>query len=221
MTAVLVIAPHMDDEVLGCGATISKHVDQGDRVDVCICCYRVYDRQFDAVANQAERQAAAKAKEILGYRDLRLLDLPDERVNMEFQSLLDGLERTVQDFRPEVVYIPHGGDLHQDHRAVAHGANIALRAAAVPFLRRVLAYEVPSGTEQTFPGTALAFVPNVYVAVENWVERKIDAMAVYERESRLSPHPRSPEMLRARMAAHGAVVGVTAAEAFTLLRETA
>jgi LmbE family N-acetylglucosaminyl deacetylase len=216
---ILVIAPHMDDEVLGCGATIASHVDSGDYVEVCICCHRVYDRQFDAAADTAEREATLKAKEILGYAGLRFLDLGDERLHMEFQALLDGLEAAVGEVRPDVVYIPHAGDLHQDHRTVAHGANIALRALAAPFVRRVLAYEVPSGTEQTFPGTALPFIPNVFVAVDDWIERKVEAMAAYERESRPFPHPRSPEMLRARHAGHGAIIGTAAAEAFTLLRE--
>lgn len=216
---VLIIAPHMDDEVLGCGATIAKHVNEGDQVDVCICCHRVYDRQFDSSVNEAERQATLRAKEILGYNNVQFLNLPDECVNLEFQSLLDGLERAIQDLRPSVVYIPHSGDLHQDHRAVAHGANISLRALAAPFVRRILAYEVPSGTEQTFPGTAPAFVPNVYVTVDKWVEHKIKAMDAYARESRPFPHPRSEKMLRAKLATHGAVNGVEAAEAFLLLRE--
>ena len=140
MKRVLIIAPHMDDEVLGCGATLAKHVAAGDKLDVCISCNRAYDRTYDQAANDSERSATLKAKEILGYSGLRFLELQDERVQSEFPILIDGLETVVQEMRPDVVYAPHVGDLHQDHQSVAHGVNISVRAIAAPFVSRVLAY---------------------------------------------------------------------------------
>lgn len=217
---VLVIAPHMDDEVLGPGATVARHVQQGDHVTVCITCNRAYDREYDEDAIAQEKDCTRRARKVLGYDDLRFLDLPDERVDDRFQDLLDGLEETVGTAQPEVTYVPYAGDLHQDHRTVAHGANIALRAHAAPSVRRVLAYEVPSATEQTFPDADEGFTPNVYVDVADQFETKLDAMAEYERESRDFPHPRSPQMLTARARKRGAEAGMEAAEAFTLLRET-
>ena len=95
---------------------------------------------------------------------------------------------------------------------MAHAANVALRSTAAPFARRVLAYEVPSGTEQTFAA-------NVYVDIESQLERKLAALAAYERESRPFPHPRSAEALRARAQVRGVECGRAAAEAFVLLRE--
>ncbi len=219
MARILVIAPHMDDEVLGCGGTIARHVDAGDEVAVSIVCHRVYQRQFDAAANEAERASTRRASTILGYGVLEFLDLPDERLHMHFQELLDALERAVATFRPEIVYVPHAGDLHQDHRTVAHGSNIALRALSANAPQRVLAYEVPSSTEQVFPNTSIPFVPNVFIDIEGQLDRKLAAMAAYERESRPSPHPRSPEMLTARARLYGTQCRRAAAEAFMLLRE--
>jgi LmbE family N-acetylglucosaminyl deacetylase len=214
-----VIAPHMDDEVLGCGGAIVRHAELGSEVWVCVCSHRVYNRQFNPEKNAEERRASEEAQAILGYASQRHLDLPDERLNEVFQSLLDGLESIVREFEPEAVYLPFAGDLNQDHRTVAHAANIAVRHSAAPFIRRVLAYEVPSGTEQTFPGTAPPFQPNCYIDVSDVVAAKLSAMAAYERESREAPHPRSPELLMALMAVRGSVVGSEAAEAFMLLRE--
>jgi LmbE family N-acetylglucosaminyl deacetylase len=210
----------MDDEVLGCGGAIAKHVAAGDEVAVWIVCHRVYERQYNAEANEAERANTRRAQYILGYQTLEFLDLPDERLHMHFQELLDGLERAVATCRPAVAYVPHGGDLHQDHRTVAHGSNIALRALSAHAPQRVLAYEVPSSTDQVFPNTATLFVPNVFMDIEAHLERKLAAMAAYERESRHAPHPRSAEMLRARAHVYGTQCQRAAAEAFMLLRET-
>lgn len=220
MKCVLVIAPHMDDEVLGCGGTIARHVDEGDRVDVCVVCNRAYGRKYDPAAIEAEKASARKAKEILGYSGLRFLDMPDERLYAHLQELLEALENTLAESKPDVVYTCHGGDLHQDHRTVAQASNVALRAISTPFAYRVLAYEVPSATEQAFLSTFEMFVPNVFVDIEAQMDRKLKAMAAYERESRPFPHPRSEEMLRARALVRGAQCGRGAAEAFVLLRET-
>ena len=63
---VLVIAPHMDDEVLGMGGTISKHVSEGDEVYVCFVAHRIYEHKYDEEKNRVEIQCALKAKKILG-----------------------------------------------------------------------------------------------------------------------------------------------------------
>lgn len=220
MARVLVIAPHMDDEVLGCGGTIAKHVDAGDHVEVAILCHRAYDHRFDAKANEIERANAEAARRTLGYARVRFLDLPDERLYANLQETLGPLETAVREARPDVAYVPHPGDLNQDHRTAAHASNIALRAIGAPGVRRVLAFEVPSATEQTFAATAPAFAPNVFVDISAQLERKIDAMRAYERESRAFPHPRSAEALRALAAVRGAQSLRPAAEAFMLMRET-
>jgi LmbE family N-acetylglucosaminyl deacetylase len=220
MAQVLVISPHMDDEVLGCGGAIARHVDEGDRVEVCVVCNRAYGHAYDPKAIEQEKKNARAAQRLLGYGGLRFLDLPDEQLHSHFVELLDALERCVDEVKPEVVYTCHAGDLHQDHRVVAHASNIALRPLEAPGVRRILAYEIPSGTPQVFPSTAAAFLPNCFLAIEKQLDRKCSAMAVYERESRSFPHPRSPEMLKAWAQVRGSQCGRSAAEAFVLLRES-
>jgi LmbE family N-acetylglucosaminyl deacetylase len=78
---------------------------------------------------------------------------------------------------------------------------------------------VPSSTDQVPPYPEYQFVPNVYVDVEGYLETKIEAMAQYERESREYPHPRSAEGIRTYAKKRGMEAGITAAEAFSLLRE--
>lgn len=219
VSQVLVISPHMDDEVLGCGGTMVRHVEAGDEVHVCILCNRAYGHSYDSRAIETEKENARKAQAILGYKGLSFFDLPDERLEGEFPDLLKLLEEVVGQVRPEVVYTCHAGDLHQDHRTVARASNIVLRSVSAPFVREVLAYEVPSGTDQVFPGDGSSFLPTVFVDIERQLDRKCQAMAAYERESRRFPHPRSPEMLKALAQVRGAQCGRPAAESFVLLRQ--
>ena len=71
---VLVIAPHMDDEVLGVGGTIARHVSAGDDVYVCFAAHPVYDHRYDEAQNRAEVQNALKAREVLGYKEAKFFN---------------------------------------------------------------------------------------------------------------------------------------------------
>jgi len=216
---VLVVAPHMDDEVLGTGGFIARHVEQGDEVHVCFVAHRIYDHKFDDGHNRVERVCSLKAKDILGYKEATFLNLPDERLDTCIQEIIIPLEQKVRALTPEVVYLPHRGDNNQDHRAVFQAAQVVFRPAATPYLRRLLCYEVPSSTEQSPPVPEAAFLPNYYVDISGQIERKIQALACYGTELRSFPHPRSPGGLRVLAGYRGMASGFEAAEAFLVIRE--
>ena len=216
---VLVAAAHMDDETLGVGGTIVKHLHQGDSVTVFIACQRAYDHRFDPVKVEEEKQSARSAARILGVQDLRFFDLKDERLDSGILELLVPLEKCVQEVRPDVVYTPHRGDVNQDHRAVFQAAWIACRAIGPRPVQRFLCYEVLSSTEQAPPVPESAFQPNFYVNIQPFLGRKIDAMKAYTRELRVFPHPRSVEGIQTLARKRGMEIGCEAAEAFVLLRD--
>ena len=215
---VLVVAPHMDDEALGMGGTILRHVAGGDDVCVCFVADRVYDHTPNRTRSDEERRCAIEAQRHLGYREAIFLELPDERLDACTQDVIIPLERVVQAVQPDVAYLPHRGDNHQDHLAVFHAAQVVFRPSAVS-VRRLLSYEVPSSTEQAPAVPETAFLPNYFVDISAELDRKLAAVACYTREARPFPHPRSPEALRALAVHRGVSAGFTAAEAFVLLRE--
>jgi LmbE family N-acetylglucosaminyl deacetylase len=210
----------MDDEVLGAGGTIARHVARGDEVNVCIVAHRAYGHRFDEEKNRFEMACAGRAREVLGYRETAFLGLPDERLDVSLQEILIPLEEQLGKYDPEVVYIPHRGDLNQDHRAVFQAAVIALRPHANPKVRRVLCYEVPSSTDQAPPFPECAFLPNCYVNITGFLEKKLGALRCYQTERRPFPHPRSDEGLTTMARKRGMESGFPAAEAFMVLRET-
>lgn len=126
---VLVLAPHPDDEVLGCGGTILKHLAQGDPVHVVVA----FDGRAGLPANAAEgtrRQEAAAAAQILGLLPYHFLDHPEGHVPSaaQFEAGVRQLVELFASVGPEIVYAPWPGEAHVDHRTLARAA---FRAAAL------------------------------------------------------------------------------------------
>ena len=210
MARVLVIAPHMDDEVLGCGATIAKHTDQDDEVFVCIIAHRIYNHIFNKEKNDIEINHSQKAKEALGYKEIIYLNLNDERLDVCLQDIIIPLEECVSKIKPEIVYLPFYGDYNQDHRAVFEAGRVVFRPLAADFVKQIFMYETPSSTN--------SFLANHYVNIEKYLNKKINALKCYETESRNYPHPRSEQAVIVLAQKRGVEIGFRAAEAFMILR---
>jgi LmbE family N-acetylglucosaminyl deacetylase len=212
----LVVAPHSDDETLGCGGTIAKHAQSGHEVHVCIVTRGSSEEYTDEflARRDAEIDAAAGILGVsevhkLGYTATDLADTDQTELNADLGNVINGV-------KPDVLYLPHGDDLHRDHRETFEAALVAARPHQTG-IRRILCYETLSETEW---GTPIGdFSPNVYVDIADFVETKIEAMKAYETAIKEFPHPRSVEGIRHLSARRGTEVCLPAAEAFSLVRE--
>ncbi|MCH7505465.1 PIG-L family deacetylase [PVC group bacterium] len=218
MKKVLVLAPHMDDEVLGLGGTISKHVKLGCTVKVCFVCNRAYGHKYEDTLIEKEKNHALEAKRILGYQNHVFLDLNDETLDERLIDTIIPIERVVHEFKPEIVYLPHKGDNNQDHRAVFLAAMVALRSFAAPFVNEIYTYEVPSSTEQAAPLVENIFCPNRYVDISEFVEIKKRALECYQTEKRSYPHPRSVKAIEVWGMKRGVEAYLEHAEAYVSIR---
>lgn len=216
---VLVISAHMDDEVLGVGGTIAKHVDAGHEVTVCIACKRAYDHKFDDKIIDEEKAATRAAAGILGYSDLRFLGLRDELLDERLLDVIVPLEDCVMAVRPDVVYTNHRGDSSQDHRAVFQASMIACRSLSRHRVPKVVTYEVPSSTDIAPPFPEYAFSPNYYIDISRFLNKKVEALRAYARELRDFPHPRSAQGVEVLARKRGMEVGFNAAESFMVVRD--
>jgi LmbE family N-acetylglucosaminyl deacetylase len=221
---VLVIAAHPDDEVLGCGGTAARLVNEGREVHFAILGEGITSRHAQRDAADADqltrlhRQAHAAAAKV-GVKNVHLHNLPDNRLDtialLDVVKLVEGLIERIQ---PQVIYTHHAGDLNVDHGIIHRAVLTATRPIAGQPVREIYAFEVPSSTEWAFQRLEPTFRPNVFVDIEATIEAKVAAMECYESEARVFPHPRSPEALRALAIRWGSVVGCAAAEAFELVR---
>lgn len=213
---VLVFAPHNDDEVLGVGGTIAKYSRDGEEVYVCEV---TTGSNININQSLKVRNDALKAHKILGVKETLFLDLPV--VALKDTPTIDVNHKfavMVQKIMPNVVFIPHKGDIHIDHSEVSHAAMVALRPILNPQLHAIYAYETLSETEWNTPTIDNAFIPNCYSDISDYVKTKMDAMACYTTQLMPFPHPRSLEAIEALAKLRGSTIGVRGAESFMLIR---
>jgi LmbE family N-acetylglucosaminyl deacetylase len=219
----LVVAAHPDDEILGCGGTVARHVDAGDTVHNLIVAEGATSRTADRRATEhqaavaALRTAASRAAGILGAQSPRFLGLPDNRLDrLDRLDVIKAVEAVVAEVRPTVVYTHHAGDLNVDHRIVHEAVLTACRPLPGSCVRAIHAFETVSSTEWALgPG----FRPTRFVEIADTLRRKLDALACYTTEMRPFPHARSMEAVEAQARLRGASIGVNTAEAFEVVRE--
>jgi len=221
----LIIAAHPDDEVLGCGGTIARLTNEMQNVYVAVLGEGITSRygqrdEADGRALETLRASSRRASELLGVKELFLFDLPDNRFDtVPLLDIVKMIESLIDKVKPFTVFTHHGGDLNIDHSIIHRATLTATRPMAGQTVKQLYAYEVPSSTEWAFGQLDTGFQPQVFIDIGVTLEKKIEAMEIYESETRRFPHPRSPEALMAVAKRWGAASGVEAAEAFELIRE--
>ena len=216
---VLIVAAHADDEVLGCGGTIARHVAEGDDVTIVFMTDGVGARSLSKPDSlQHRNKAREQSLKILGVADWHALDFPDNA--MDSAPLLDivkTLEPIIEKVKPTRVYTHHHGDLNVDHRITHQAVMTACRPLPGSTVRKILAFEVVSSTEWTAPNSA-PFVPNAFSDISEYLPKKLEALTAYSLEMRPEPHSRNIEHLRALAKHRGNCVSLQAAEAFEVIR---
>lgn len=216
---VLAISAHPDDETIGAGGTLARHIAEGAEVFWCVATQPHAPRYSDEDCARARAQVL-EVQRHYGFADVFTLGFPTVHLNtvptMELTSALTDVIRKVQ---PEIVYTTPRDDLNQDHRIVCDATLVAVRPLPNSPVRRVLSYEIATTTRYGTPSGAQPWNPTVWVDISDHLETKLAAMALFETELREFPHPRSLEGLRTIARERGLSVGLPAAEGFELLRE--
>ncbi len=212
MARILVVAAHPDDELLGVGGTVARHVREGDEVTSVILCESESLRYKRDVG---QNESMLRAAEALGVRDVRALGFPDQRLDtVTLTDLITPLERVSEEVRPRIVYCQFGGDINMDHKLLFEAANVAFRPLD-DWLEEVYAFYTVSSTEWGYPRT---FQPDTWVDISATLEQKIAAFECYTNEVRAYPHPRSSEALRHAAHFWGNQCHMEAAEVFATVR---
>lgn len=219
MKRILVIAPHPDDEILGCGGTMIKNIKEGNEVYVCVVT-KGYPPLFNAERTELNRKDTIACHKAIGVKETFYLDFPSTQLEtvprFEFNGkILDVVRRLT----PDEVYIPHWGDMQKDHQMVAEACMVALRPKYMPQVKRVYGYETMSETAWNAPNIQNEFIPNVYVDISDTLEEKKIALSYFKLQVSDFPDARSLEAIEALAKYRGALMNVLAAEAFMLIRE--
>jgi LmbE family N-acetylglucosaminyl deacetylase len=212
MKTILVVAPHPDDETLGCGGTLLKHRAEGDPVHWVI---------MTRGGNESSRKKTIDSVTLrFGFASVEDLGFPSARLDSVPRSeLVEKLGEAIRKIKPQVVYLPYPADVHTDHRVAFETAAACSKWFRYPSIERVLAYETPSETEMAIDPSFAPFTPNVFIDVGPYAKAKREILALYASELGEFPFPRSFGTVDALGAFRGSTAGYECAEAFMLLRE--
>ncbi|HIK03576.1 MAG TPA: PIG-L family deacetylase [Trichormus sp. M33_DOE_039] len=212
---ILVIAPHLDDEVLGVGGTMARFAADGDEVYVVT----ITQGHTQAVIEQ-DKQEALAAHKLLGVKETIFLSLPAAGLDsVPHSDVNQQLIQVYKQVEPDRLFIPFTGDIHLDHQIVFLSSLVAARPINNFAPKAIYCYETMSETNWNAPYITPNFVPNVFVDISDYLETKLQAMQMYASQIKPFPHERSEEALRALAILRGSTVGKFAAEAFYLVRE--
>lgn len=217
---VAVIAAHPDDEILGCGGTITRMTHEGKDAYVLILGQGIAARgtSGDALDRSLKklRICGQKANKAIGAHKVVFLDFPDNR--FDSVPLLDitmAVENFIAFVKPDEIFTHSRQDLNIDHRICADAVMVATRPMPGNSVCNVYAFEVLSSSEWNFGET---FSPNMFVDISAHIDVKKKAISEYVSEIRKYPHPRSLKGVEVLAAYRGIQSGFHYAEAFALVR---
>jgi N-acetylglucosamine malate deacetylase 1 len=220
MKRILVVSPHPDDETLGCGGTLLRHVAEGDEVHWLNITGISQEHGF---SQERVLERTAEIKEVrTQYRMASLNDLGFPTTQLDQLPLGDIIGKISDVFtavKPETLYLPYRYDIHTDHKVVFDAVAACTKWFRHPSVKRVLAYETLSETDFQLSPCQSGFTPNVFIDVEDYLEKKIDILKIYRNELGEFPFPRSEKAVRSLAALRGASSGFESAESFVLLKE--
>lgn len=216
---VLVVAAHSDDEVLGCGGTIAKHVDNGDNVYVVFMTDGVASRPKVEISDCDERVLSSEnALRVLGAKQVFYFDFPDNQMDsIPLLLIAKKIESVVEDIAPNIVYTHFSEDLNIDHQMTHKAVLTACRPQVSCSVKEIYCFEVLSSTEWNTKASNV-FLPQKIVDISQQWEKKCNALECYAQEMRPSPHSRSFACVDALARLRGANYGLSYAEAFFIER---
>ncbi|REE84509.1 LmbE family N-acetylglucosaminyl deacetylase [Paenibacillus taihuensis] len=220
MKNVVVVAPHPDDETLGCGGTLIRHIANGDLLHWVIVTEAVNLPGWTIERNVKRDREIQLVADKYGFRGIHTLGLPAARLTPEMlPSIIEKIGSLFRELCPEVVYAPYPGDAHSDHKIVFDAVAACSKWFRYPSVKRFMLYETLSETEFGFNPDLNGFRPNVFVDIAEQLDRKCEIALLFENEFHEFPFPRSVEAIHALAKFRGTSSGFEAAESFMLLRE--
>ena len=141
--AVLCVAAHPDDEVLGVGGTLILHARAGADVIVLIMSEGEEEKLDGTPRCRTRRKSAEDAAKVMGTREIVFRDFPDQRLDaMPIIDIIKAVECAIETYRPATVYCHHGGDANTDHNVVFKAVYAACRPMSSTGILRQAIHDV-------------------------------------------------------------------------------
>ena len=209
MERVVVVAVHPDDETIGCGGTIIKHLNRGGEVH-CILVTK---------GNAEQKVIWNKVKDAYHFTSVTELDLPElDLMDKSLNELIPPLSKAISTIQPQTIIIPNRSDAHSDHKAIFNAVASCTKAFRYPFIEKVLMMEVISETDFALPLPEGQFIANYFVDISKEYAKKEEILEIYESELLPYPQTRNLSTMQALNRYRGSQINAEYAEAFMNLK---
>jgi len=201
---VLVLAPHTDDGELGCGGTIAKLAEQGAEVFYMVFSICTNSLPKGLAPDTLSREVSAATLHLgIPNKNLILHDYDVRTFSTHRQDILDDLIKFRSEIKPDLVFLPAGTDIHQDHEVISQEGIRAFKQT------NILGYEMPWNN--------LSFSTSCFVKLtEQLIETKIRALKEYESQNHRDYF--NETFIKSLAYTRGVQVGCEYAEAFEVVR---
>lgn len=223
----MLVVAHPDDELLGLGASMHRLIHKyGTQIHTVILGEGITSRSDSRDTEKwkeallVHRNNIHSAQQAIGYQSVSIYDFPDNRFDsVDLLDIIKTVEKEKNDFKPDIIFTHHGGDVNIDHQRTFEAVITSCRPMEHENVKCIISFETPSGTEWRANTDPRHFLPNFFIEIsEENLSAKIKGMESYEFEKRPFPHPRSPEALKIQAQRWGIAVGKKMAEAFQIVR---
>ncbi len=219
MNKVLILAVHPDDETLGCGGSLLKHKKNGDEIHWLIATDIKEPDGFEKAVIEKREKEILKVKALYNFDSVSRLGLSTKKVDeYSVSELITKISKVIIEIKPNVIYLPFKNDVQSDHRYIFNAAYSCTKSFRYTFIKEIYMIETLSETEFAPSTKEDSFVPNVFVDISEFLNKKLEIMKVYESEIGIHPFPRSERNIKALGTFRGASSGCEYAEAFMLLK---
>ena len=211
---VLILSPHADDEILGCGGFISKFSKLNYQISVLILTNankgapEMYSpKEIEKIREESKNVNRLWEQKII-FENLTL-----NLNNYQIYKISNLIESYIKKIKPEMVLIPSINDINEDHKIIFKASKVALRYNKKNNVKKILSYEVLSETE--WNENEKTFNPNYFISLEkSHINNKIKAFNLYKSQVKKYPHPRSKDGIISLSRVRGSQVFAKYAEAF-------
>ncbi|MCM0147574.1 PIG-L family deacetylase [Photobacterium galatheae] len=217
---VLFIAPHADDETLGCGGTILKLHHLGYELHWLIVTGMTNEAGFNDERIATRKKEIDKVTKEYNFSSVHQLNLPPAKLDtLPKGEIVGRISATISEIKPEQVFTVYRNDVHSDHEVVFDATISATKSFRYPFIKKIFVYETISETDFGLKPEDGGFRPNVYFDISDFIHKKNEILEIYESEIGDFPFPRSKEAIQALAMLRGVQCNSKAAEAFMLVKE--
>ena len=219
MNKILIIAPHPDDETIGCGGTLLKHIKQGDKVYWLIITSMHIEDGWNINDIKNREQEIKKVAKEFQFSEVIELNYPTTKLDsIPMSDIVFSISNIMKKIQPSTVYLPNPTDIHTDHQIVFKAGYSCTKSFRYPYVKKILIYETLSETDFASNVSDRPFSPNIFINIDNYVDKKTDIMKIYNNQIEKRPFPRSIDNIIALATLRGSSSNCNFAEGFQLVK---